>query len=139
MTTPVGDITGGVDTHLDFHVAAAHDGLGRELGTEKFPTTQTGYTALLAWLRAFGPLAVVGAEGTGSYGAGLTSYLTSHDMPVVEVNRPNRQKRRLHGKSDPHDASTPPPRPNPVTPPPPRNSAPALSSPSGCCVSSVSN
>ncbi|MCP2170372.1 hypothetical protein LX83_007263, partial [Goodfellowiella coeruleoviolacea] len=44
---PVGDITGGVDTHLDFHVAAAKDSLGRLLGTQTFPATQAGYTALL--------------------------------------------------------------------------------------------
>lgn len=101
---PVGEITGGVDTHLEFHVAAARDGLGRVVGTEKFPATQAGYAALLAWLASFGPVALVGVEGTGSYGAGLTTYLTDRGVPVVEVNRPNRQKRRLRGKSDPQDA-----------------------------------
>src|SRR5262245_33141134 len=104
VIVPVGEITGGVDTHLEFHVAAARDGLGRVLGTARFPATQTGYASLLAWLRAQGPIAAVGVEGTGSYGAGLTTYLTSQDVTVVEVNRPNRQKRRLHGKSDPQDA-----------------------------------
>jgi transposase len=104
VIVPVGEITGGVDTHLEFHVAAARDGLGRVLGTKKFPSTQTGYVDLLAWLRGFGPVAVVGVEGTGSYGAGLTTHLTSQDTTVVEVNRPNRQKRRLRGKSDPQDA-----------------------------------
>ncbi|MFG1794345.1 hypothetical protein [Nocardia sp. NPDC049149] len=38
----VGEITAGVDTHLDFHVAAARDGLGRHLGTAKFVATQKG-------------------------------------------------------------------------------------------------
>lgn len=104
MITPVGEITGGVDTHLEFHVAAARDGLGRMLGTQKFDATQAGYTALLAWLTTFGPLAVVGMEGTGSYGAGLTTHLTDHGVRVVEVNRPDRQKRRRNGKSDPQDA-----------------------------------
>ena len=102
--TPVGDITGGVDTHRDSHVAAATDALGHDLGTRRFPTTTTGYTALLAWLRGFGPLAAVGVEGTGSYGAGLTTHLHTHDVTVVEVNRPNRQARRRTGKSDPADA-----------------------------------
>lgn len=102
--TPVGEITGGVDTHLDFHVAAARDGLGRVLGTQRFPATQAGYGALVGWLRAFGPVAAVGVEGTGSYGAGLTTYLRGQGVEVVEVNRPNRQKRRLRGKSDPQDA-----------------------------------
>jgi transposase len=41
---------------------------------------------------------------TGSYGAGLTRYLTTQRVPVVEVNRPNRQTRRRNGKSDPADA-----------------------------------
>jgi transposase len=46
----------------------------------------------------------VGVEGTGSYGAGLTRYLLTENVHVVEVNRPNRQKRRQNGKSDPKDA-----------------------------------
>jgi transposase len=101
---PIGDITGGVDTHLEFHLAAAKDSLGRTLGTEKFPVTLTGFAALLQWLTGFGPLTLVGVEGTGAYGAGLTAYLTGHHIRVVEINRPNRQKRRLNGKSDPKDA-----------------------------------
>jgi transposase len=101
---PVGAITGGVDTHRDFHVAAAKDSLGRELGTKKFTATQAGYAALTAWLRAFGPLDAVGVEGTGCYGAGLTTYLLEQDITVLEVNRPNRQKRRRTGKSDALDA-----------------------------------
>ena len=36
-------ITGGVDTHLDVHVAAALDHLGTELGTKSFPTTPASY------------------------------------------------------------------------------------------------
>jgi transposase len=43
-------------------------------------------------------------EGTGSYGAGLTRYLHGKDIAVVEVDRPNRQRRRRKGKSDPADA-----------------------------------
>src|SRR5690606_21525661 len=43
-------------------------------------------------------------EGTGSYGAGLTRYLSVQGVSVVEVNRPNRQSRRRNGKSDPADA-----------------------------------
>lgn len=104
VTTPIGDITGGVDTHLDFHVAAATDALGHDLGTATFPATTAGYTALLAWLHGFGPLTAVGVEGTGSYGAGLTTHLHAHGVTVIEVNRPNRQTRRRTGKSDPADA-----------------------------------
>lgn len=99
-----GDVTGGVDTHRDFHVAAALDALGRVLGTAKFDATAAGYAALRAWLAGFGPLGKVGIEGTGDYGAGLTMHLVDAGASVVEVNRPNRQKRRLQGKSDPVDA-----------------------------------
>ena len=35
-------ITGGVDTHLDVHVAAAMDANGGVLGVESFPTTPPG-------------------------------------------------------------------------------------------------
>ena len=52
----------------------------------------------------FGPVGRVGVEGTGSYGAGLTRFLLNHDVAVLEVNRPNRQVRRVKGKSDPIDA-----------------------------------
>jgi transposase len=95
---------GGVDTHLDNHVAVVVDLIGRIQGTEAFPATTTGYRKLLAWMRRFGPVAKVGVEGTGAYGAGLARYLASQDVTVVEVNRPNRQFRRRRGKSDPTDA-----------------------------------
>ncbi len=60
-------VTGGVDTHLDVHVAAALDGIGGLLGVESFPTTASGYSELLGWLAGFGPVERVGIEGTGSY------------------------------------------------------------------------
>jgi transposase len=104
MTTIARTITGGVDTHLDVHVAAALDERGALLGTESFPTTPRGYVALLGWLESFGTLELVGVEGTGSYGAGLTRYLHRQGIAVVEVDRPNRQKRRRQGKSDTLDA-----------------------------------
>jgi transposase len=104
MTTIARRITGGVDTHLDVHVAAALDERGSLLGVERFPTTATGYRALSAWLEAFGTVELVGVEGTGSYGAGLTRHLLTHEVRVVEVDRPNRQRRRRTGKSDPADA-----------------------------------
>jgi hypothetical protein len=49
---------------------------------------------------------LVGVEGTGSYGAGLTRFLLAEGVRVVEVDRPNRQRRRRRGKSDPQDAIT---------------------------------
>jgi transposase len=97
-------ITGGVDTHLDTHVAAALDGNGGVLGVESFPTTTGGFAELHSWLGSFGPLKRVGVEGTGAYGAGLARYLRSMGVVVIEVGRPNRQARRAHGKSDTVDA-----------------------------------
>ena len=97
-------ITGGVDTHLDKHVAAALDPLGRLVGTEAFDADARGYKALLAWLEGFGQVTKVGVEGTGSYGVGLSRFLRRKGVEVVEVNRPNRQSRRNQGKPDPLDA-----------------------------------
>jgi transposase len=97
-------ITGGVDTHLDVHVAAALNAIGGLLGVESFPADAAGYRRLLSWLESFGTVVLVGVEGTGSYGAGLTRHLHDKGMRVVEVDRPNRQERRRAGKSDPLDA-----------------------------------
>jgi transposase len=104
LSLPV--VTGGVDTHADVHVAAAVDGVGRQLGWASFPTTPSGYDSLTAWLASFGTIEVVGVEGTGAYGAGLTRALRSSGVRVVEVDRPDRQARRAEGKSDPLDAYT---------------------------------
>jgi len=104
VTNLARSITGGVDTHLDVHVAAALDERGTLLGVESFATTENGYKKLVGWLSDFGPVELVGVEGTGSYGAGLTRHLHAERVRVVEVDRPNRQRRRLKGKSDPQDA-----------------------------------
>jgi transposase len=97
-------IIGGVDTHLDNHVAAALDPVGGLLGTESFEATPAGYRSLLAWLAEFGSVTKVGVEGAGAYGAGLARFLAKEGVVVVEIDRPNRQARRLQGKSDPLDA-----------------------------------
>ncbi len=97
-------ITGGVDTHADMHVAAALDPVGGLLGAEEFPVTPAGYARLLEWLGGFGTVCLVGIEGTGSYGAGLSRHITNAGVRVVEVDRSDRQDRRRAGKSDPLDA-----------------------------------
>jgi transposase len=97
-------ITGGVDTHLDVHVAAALDANGGTLGVESFPTTTAGFADLHGWLCGFGTLDRVGVEGTGAYGAGLARFLRGVGVAVIEVDRPSRQARRRHGKSDTIDA-----------------------------------
>ncbi|MFG2825859.1 IS110 family transposase [Kitasatospora sp. NPDC048365] len=97
-------VVGGVDTHTDFHQAAAIDSIGRHLATESFPTTPDGYSRLLAWLRSHGDLMAVGVEGTGAYGAELARHLRANQVTVVDVDRPDRRARRTNGKSDPVDA-----------------------------------
>lgn len=97
-------VTGGVDTHADHHMAAAIDDNGGLLGVESFPATEAGYEGVLAWLTGYGEVVRVGVEGTGSWGVGLSRFLVSQDIEVVEVDRPNRQTRRQVGKSDPTDA-----------------------------------
>ncbi len=98
------DVTGGVDTHGEQHVAAVVDAVGRILGVAAFAATPAGYRRLLGWMRSFGHVARVGVEGTGSYGAGLARHLAVEGVTVVEVDRPNRQTRRRRGKSDTTDA-----------------------------------
>ncbi len=100
----VSGVFGGVDTHADVHVAAAIDTNGGMLGIESFPTNEAGYRSLTDWLCGFGPVIRVGVEGTGSYGVGLSRHLHREGIVVVEVDRPDRQKRRKLGKSDPIDA-----------------------------------
>ena len=97
-------VTAGVDTHADVHVAAVVDHVGGVLGVETFATTAVGCRQLVEWLCSHGAINLVGVEGTGSYGAGLTRHLTRAGIRVVEVDRPNRQVRRREGKSDTVDA-----------------------------------
>jgi transposase len=97
-------LTVGVDTHADVHVAAALDHLGRLLATQSVPTTPAGYRTLVAWAGSLGTVERFGIEGTGSYGAGLTRWLRGRGFEVLEVERPKRQNRRRHGKSDAIDA-----------------------------------
>jgi transposase len=88
------------------HVVAALDERGALLGVESVEASVRGDRAALRWLRRFGTVELVGVEGTGSYGAGLTRHLLGRGILVVEVDGPNRQRRRTRGKSDPQDAVT---------------------------------
>lgn len=97
-------VIGGVDTHKDFHVAVVINMIGHVQGTARFDTTPDGYETLLAWMTGIGPVAKIGVEGTGAYGAGLARHLTAAGVDVIEINRPDRQMRRRRGKSDPTDA-----------------------------------
>jgi transposase len=104
MATADSDVIGGVDTHKHTHYAAVIDSLGRLLEHQQFRATDSGYAALLSWMRTFGPLRAIGVESTGSFGATLIRALIAARQCVVEVNRPNRLARRMDGKSDRLDA-----------------------------------
>ncbi|MGI5158569.1 IS110 family transposase [Microbispora sp. CA-102843] len=97
-------IIGGVDTHGSTHHAAVILMSGRRLADQEFPATPDGYAALLQWMRSYGRLAMVGVEGTGAYGAGLSRYLHRAQVKVVDVDRTDRKTRRHKGESDPIDA-----------------------------------
>lgn len=96
----------GVDTHLDVHVGVIIDTAGRVLGTLSVGTNIDGYRQLLCWAHEFGMLRRAGVEGTGSYRATLTHTLQTSGVTVIEINRPDRSRRRSRGKSDVTDAES---------------------------------
>ncbi|HZJ09190.1 MAG TPA: IS110 family transposase, partial [Trueperaceae bacterium] len=97
-------LVAGVDTHTDTHTLAILTANGNTLRTETFTADKRGYDQLIATLRNAGNVAMIGVEGTNSYGAGLARALTAAGYTVKEVLRPTRRVRRMHGKSDAIDA-----------------------------------
>ncbi len=104
QTEPIGKVVVGVDTHKHVHTAVAVDAVGGRQGIVSVPADRGGYQQLERWAAQFGQVLGFGVEGTGSYGAGLASYLRRQGRQVIEVNRPDRRIRRQRGKSDPIDA-----------------------------------
>ena len=96
----------GVDTHKSNHIAVAIDTRGARLSSKTIPTTRQGYRDLEGWATGLGRIKAFGIEGTGSYGAGLSRELLARGHVVLDVMRPNRQLRHLHGKSDSLDAES---------------------------------
>jgi transposase len=101
----------GVDTHKHTHVAVALDQLGAVLDSTTITVNRAGYARLRNWATGLaaeydGAPVVFGIEGTGSYGAGLASFLRRAGDRVVEVNRGDRSVRHLRGKDDTIDAET---------------------------------
>lgn len=103
MTAPEANVYAGIDTHQNTNHVGIINEVGKKLADREFPTTSTGYQALLDFVLTFGTIIAIGIEGTASYRAGITAYLRTHNITVKEVIRPNRQTRR-GGKSDPIDA-----------------------------------
>ena len=102
--SPAVQVIIGVDTHQNEHVAVAIDRQGIRLGERRAPANTSGYWELERWSRDKGEINAFGIEGTGSYGAGVSRFLTARGHTVIEVNRPDRSTRYRKGKSDPTDA-----------------------------------
>ena len=96
----------GVDTHKQTHVAVAINRLGARLADCSIAADGAGYAELVAWARALGTVEAFAIEGTGSYGAGLTSFVRRQAIRVVEVSHCDRRKRRKDGKNDTMDAES---------------------------------
>jgi len=94
----------GVDTHKDSHSAALMDGLGGLVASTDVGANQRGYVQLLEWARGRSSRRTWVVEGTGSYGAGLASFLARCGEVVYEGDRPQRRKHGASGKSDQLDA-----------------------------------
>jgi transposase len=95
----------GVDTHKASHTAAVVTPTGGVTAHLTVPSDAVGAKRVLAFARRRAPDRRVWAiEGTGSFGAGLTTYLLEQGEWVVEVDRPRRPARRNGAKSDELDA-----------------------------------
>jgi transposase len=104
INTTTNEVIIGVDTHRDVHAVAAISELGGHLASTTIPASRKGYQALETWATSLGAVRAIGIEGTGSYGAGLSRFLTERGHTVFEVNRANRQLRYQKGKSNAVDA-----------------------------------
>ncbi|AOT05396.1 IS110 family transposase [Arthrobacter sp. U41] len=104
MTEERPQVIVGVDTHADTHHVAVVTEYGKPIADQRFAATAAGYSEMLDFITSHGIVTAVGVEGTGSYGAELSRVLVKEELTVLEVNRPNRQHRRIRGKSDPLDA-----------------------------------
>jgi transposase len=94
----------GVDTHKDSHSAAMVDELGAVICATDVRASRRGYGELLRWARGRTSRRTWVVEGTGSYGAGLASFLMAAGEVVYEGDRPQRRKPGASGKSDQLDA-----------------------------------
>jgi len=72
--------------------------------TSSSDAKRSGYQELIRWAAAFGSSPVFAVEGTGCYCAGLCRVLKGANLPVEEVNRPDRSTQRRIGKDDTIDA-----------------------------------
>ncbi len=99
------DVVIGVDTHVHTHSAAVLDArTGGVLGELTVEANTDGYAQLEAFADQHAALRAWAIEGTGGHGAGLARHLARHQQLVLELDRPERARRRNGAKSDPIDA-----------------------------------
>lgn len=103
------DVVIGVDTHVETHAAAAVDvRTGGVLAEITVEATAEGYAELVEFAEEVAiehaALRAWAIEGTGSHGRGLAVHLDQVSELVVELDRPERTRRRGGVKSDPADA-----------------------------------
>src|SRR6266536_1330811 len=106
MLAELVDYVIGVDTHRDTHSAAVvAAGSGAVDADVTIAANPIGYKRLLRFAGHHAPGRRVWAvESSGSFGAGLATFLLEHGEWVVEVDRPARPARRNGAKSDELDA-----------------------------------
>jgi transposase len=99
------DYVVGVDPHRDSHaLAVVHVVSGAVVFESMIDANSDGYAQALSLADEQAPgRRVFAIEGTGSYGAGLTRFLTGCGEPVLEVSR-LRRARGSGGKTDALDA-----------------------------------
>ena len=90
----------GVDPHRDSHaLAVVHVVTGAVVFETSVVADGRGYAAALELVDAYAPgRRAFAVEGTGSFGAGLTRFLTGRGERVLEVGR-LRRERRSGGKT----------------------------------------
>ena len=95
----------GVDPHRDTHaLAVVHVVTGAVVVEATVRANSNGYTEALRLADEYAPgRRAFAIEGTGSYGLGLTRFLTGRRERVLEVGR-LRRERRTGGKTDALDA-----------------------------------
>lgn len=98
----------GIDTHKDSLAACAVDDVGAAISERIFPNDSRGHQAIAAWAADVAPGALVGVEGSSSFGAPVARFLVGRGFAVREVppqlSRRERSRTRRAGKSDPGDA-----------------------------------